>query len=98
MKINVDKLQASARACGAKALPTFQAFKNAQKLGELVGAQPDKLSAFVKECVEGGAAAAKSNEPAEDFGAPGHVRLWSAKGNRCLMYEREALLIVPSQG
>ena len=42
-------LQAVAQECGISAMPTFQVWKNNQKVDELVGASKDKLQALVEK-------------------------------------------------
>lgn len=38
-----------AEACGISAMPTFQVFKNKEKVDELVGASKEKLKALVEK-------------------------------------------------
>jgi thioredoxin-like negative regulator of GroEL len=44
-KVDVDAVPAVAQVCGVSAMPTFQFFKNGQKVDELVGADPRALEA-----------------------------------------------------
>ncbi|DBA87995.1 hypothetical protein WJX77_008883 [Trebouxia sp. C0004] len=49
VKVDVDAVEAVAQECGISAMPTFQVWKNNQKVDELVGASKDKLQALVKK-------------------------------------------------
>ena len=42
-------LQAVAQECGISAMPTFQVWKNSQKVDELVGSSKEKLQALVEK-------------------------------------------------
>ncbi|KAG8943074.1 hypothetical protein FRC04_003220 [Tulasnella sp. 424] len=48
-KVDVDALPDVAGEWGIRAMPTFLAFKNGQKTGELVGANPGGLQSLVAE-------------------------------------------------
>ncbi|KAF8604422.1 putative thioredoxin [Ceratobasidium sp. AG-I] len=47
-KVDVDAVPDVAEEVGIRAMPTFMAFKNGQKIADAMGAVPDKLDAFVK--------------------------------------------------
>mmetsp|Transcript_44212 Transcript_44212/g.104053 ORF Transcript_44212/g.104053 Transcript_44212/m.104053 type:complete len:121 (-) Transcript_44212:73-435(-) len=49
VKVDVDKNKETSGKHGVKAMPTFMAFKNGQKIDELVGADPSKLEAMIKK-------------------------------------------------
>ena len=42
-KVDVDEQEQISQECGIKAMPTFVFFKNGEKVGEVVGANPPKL-------------------------------------------------------
>ncbi|KAL1728805.1 thioredoxin-like protein [Schizophyllum commune] len=42
-KVDVDKQEEIAQAVGVRAMPTFVAFKDGKKIGEVVGANPRAL-------------------------------------------------------
>lgn len=48
-KVDVDAAEQIAQEVGVRAMPTFVVFMNGEKVSELVGAQPPKLEALVKE-------------------------------------------------
>jgi len=47
LEVDHDKLLKLAKRCGAKILPTFQAYKQSKKIENLVGADTDKLTNLV---------------------------------------------------
>lgn len=49
LKVDVDKNTTVAADCGVSAMPTFQVFKDGQKVDEFVGASKDKLKAMVQK-------------------------------------------------
>lgn len=62
-KINTDKQVELVQAYGIRAMPTFMIFKNARKIEDIQGANPQKLSAAVKKVAE---EAAKIDTGADD--------------------------------
>ncbi|KAJ3322254.1 hypothetical protein HDU76_013927, partial [Blyttiomyces sp. JEL0837] len=49
LKIDVDDLSEVAESVGIRAMPTFQFYKDGQKIGEIVGADPRKLEEELKK-------------------------------------------------
>ncbi|EIE26105.1 thioredoxin [Coccomyxa subellipsoidea C-169] len=49
LKVDVDKNEAVAAACGISAMPTFQVFKDGKKIHEMVGASADNLEQLVEQ-------------------------------------------------
>ncbi|KAK9813230.1 hypothetical protein WJX72_011064 [[Myrmecia] bisecta] len=49
LKVDVDAVEAVAAECGITAMPTFQVWKNAEKVDELVGASKEKLKALIEK-------------------------------------------------
>jgi thioredoxin 1 len=47
VKVDVDDADDVAQACGIQAMPTFHFYKGGNKVGELQGADPNKLKALV---------------------------------------------------
>ncbi|KAJ6133533.1 thioredoxin [Penicillium samsonianum] len=47
-KVDVDAQEEIAQECNIRAMPTFMSFKNGQKLGEYVGANPSGFDHLVK--------------------------------------------------
>ena len=47
-KIDVDEVPDVAQELGIRAMPTFLLFKNGEKVGEIVGANPKALEAAIK--------------------------------------------------
>ncbi|XP_066298276.1 thioredoxin-like [Branchiostoma lanceolatum] len=47
VKVDVDANDETAGACGISAMPTFQCYKNGQKVEEMCGASKEKLEALV---------------------------------------------------
>ncbi|GAA5976346.1 hypothetical protein JCM10908_005467 [Rhodotorula pacifica] len=47
-KCDVDEQEAVAAEVGVKAMPTFQLWKNGEKVGSVVGADPNKLKAALE--------------------------------------------------
>ncbi|GKZ30443.1 thioredoxin trx1 [Aspergillus brasiliensis] len=48
-KIDVDDLSDVAAELGVRAMPTFVLFKNGQKVGDVVGANPNALEVKIKD-------------------------------------------------
>ncbi|EPX72983.1 cytosolic thioredoxin Trx1 [Schizosaccharomyces octosporus yFS286] len=49
IKVDVDELSEIAAEAGVHAMPSFFLYKNGQKIAEVVGANPAKLEAAIKE-------------------------------------------------
>ncbi|KAJ3413429.1 hypothetical protein HDV05_008070 [Chytridiales sp. JEL 0842] len=47
IKVDVDEVPEAAEACGIRAMPTFQVYKDGKKVGEVVGADKNKLEAEI---------------------------------------------------
>ncbi|KAF3936330.1 Thioredoxin-1 [Dactylella cylindrospora] len=47
VKIDVDEVSDVAAECGVRAMPTFMIFRNDEKVGEVIGANPAALKAAV---------------------------------------------------
>lgn len=50
-KLDVDNVPDVAQELGIRAMPTFVLFKNGEKVGEVVGANPKALEAAIKSHV-----------------------------------------------
>ncbi|KAG6380663.1 thioredoxin-like protein [Boletus reticuloceps] len=50
-KVDVDKLADVAQECGIRAMPTFQLYKDGQRVGDMLGAKPAELTALVQNGV-----------------------------------------------
>merc|ERR1712072_1626169 len=48
VKVDVDEMASIAEECKVSAMPTFKAYKKGEQVGELVGANKEKLAALVK--------------------------------------------------
>ncbi|KAJ1485443.1 thioredoxin-like protein [Baffinella frigidus] len=48
IKVDVDKNEETAAACGIQAMPTFAAYKGGEKIGGFSGADPAKLRAMIE--------------------------------------------------
>jgi len=46
-KVDVDEADDVAAKCGIRAMPTFQFFRNGEKIEEMMGADQNKLVALV---------------------------------------------------
>merc|ERR1712029_1232000 len=55
-KIDVDEVPDVAQELGIRAMPTFLLFKNGEKIGEVVGANPKALETAIKANLDGSAA------------------------------------------
>jgi thioredoxin 1 len=51
-KIDVDEVPDVAQELGIRAMPTFMFFKNGEKVGEVVGANPKALQAAIEQNYE----------------------------------------------
>lgn len=51
-KLDVDEVPDVAQELGIRAMPTFLLFKNGDKVGEVVGANPKALEAAIKANLE----------------------------------------------
>jgi thioredoxin 1 len=49
VKLDVDEVPEIAEKAEVRAMPTFQIYKNGQKVEEIVGADPAKLEAAIKK-------------------------------------------------
>eukprot|EP00878_Enallax_costatus_P000373 GHUV01000458.1.p3 GENE.GHUV01000458.1~~GHUV01000458.1.p3 ORF type:complete len:112 (+),score=24.30 GHUV01000458.1:93-428(+) len=49
LKVDVDANAAVAGECGISAMPTFQVWKDGQKVEEMVGASKDKLKSLIEK-------------------------------------------------
>ena len=49
LRVDIEAVPAVAEKCNVKALPTYQLYKNGEKLEEMSGALPSKLVAMLKE-------------------------------------------------
>jgi thioredoxin 1 len=49
IKLDVDELPEIAQDLGIRAMPTFVIFKDGQKVGEVVGANPPALKAAIEK-------------------------------------------------
>ena len=54
-KLDVDEVPDVAQELGVRAMPTFIVFKNGEKVGEVVGANPKALEALVERETSDGA-------------------------------------------
>lgn len=48
-KIDVDELPDVAQELGIRAMPTFLVFKDGEKVGEVVGANPNAIKAAIEK-------------------------------------------------
>ena len=49
VRVDIEQVPAVAERCNVKALPTYQLYKNGEKLEEMSGALPSKLVTMLKE-------------------------------------------------
>ena len=48
VKVDVDEMNKIAEKCGVRAMPTFQFFKNGEKMQEVMGADITKVKTLVQ--------------------------------------------------
>ncbi|KAI8062803.1 PITH domain-containing protein [Gilbertella persicaria] len=70
-KVDVDQLKEVAAACKVTSMPTFQFYKNGNKVAEMKGANPQQLEHYVKQ--HAGETASSSSK--KSFSIPGCVDL-----------------------
>ncbi|KAF7155405.1 hypothetical protein CNMCM5623_007476 [Aspergillus felis] len=51
-KVDVDEEEKIAQEVGIRAMPTFVAFKDGQKVDELIGASPENLRSLLRKAIE----------------------------------------------
>ena len=51
IKVDVDEAADIAQDCGISAMPTFQFYKNAERVSEFAGADPNRLKATIADLV-----------------------------------------------
>ncbi|VDI80793.1 thioredoxin 1 [Mytilus galloprovincialis] len=49
LKVDVDEEEELAQSCGISAMPTFQLYKGGEKVGEITGANAEKLKELIAE-------------------------------------------------
>ncbi|KAK6715841.1 hypothetical protein SNK04_006796 [Fusarium graminearum] len=49
VKVDVDEAEDISQEYGIRAMPTFMVFKDGEKVGEIVGADPNKLEQMVRQ-------------------------------------------------
>jgi len=49
VKVDVDECKSIARMCSVSAMPTFQLYKNGEKIDESVGYNPSSIEAMIKK-------------------------------------------------
>ena len=49
VQVDVDENEDTAGACGVECMPTFQLFKNGEKVGQVEGADEARLRELIKE-------------------------------------------------
>ena len=51
IKVDVDEAADIAQDCGISAMPTFQFYKNSERVSEFAGADPNRLKATIADLV-----------------------------------------------
>ncbi|KAI8987441.1 PITH domain-containing protein [Mycotypha africana] len=74
-KVDVDQLKEVAAACKVTSMPTFQFYKNGNKLAEMKGANPQQLEKYVKEFSDNAQGEGSSPSSAKKSLVPGFVDL-----------------------
>ncbi|OBZ91875.1 Thioredoxin-like protein 1 [Choanephora cucurbitarum] len=74
-KVDVDQLKEVASACKVTSMPTFQFYKNGNKVAEMKGANPQQLEHYVKQHAGDNNSGSSGSSSKKSFGIPGCVDL-----------------------